>query len=81
MARLKLVYDGPRRLHANQLFRARLEATVDAAMSPGGRIVVATRHFSDFGDPQMDDSAAENYLSVQGGEGSSRWQLKSDNDP
>ncbi|MDP6776251.1 MAG: DUF3604 domain-containing protein, partial [Candidatus Latescibacteria bacterium] len=49
--------------------------------SPGGRIVVATRHFSDFGDPQMDDPATENYLAVQGGDGSARWQLKSDKEP
>ena len=56
-----LLYDGPSVLHANQLFRATLTVKLGVSVKTGGRVVIATRHVSDFGDPQMTDPAAENY--------------------
>ena len=70
----RLIYHGPDRVHANQLFRAVLEVAPARRIVPGGRVVVATRHVSDFGDPQTDDPGAENYLTVEPG-GTQRWRL------
>ena len=60
----ELTYDGPAQLRANQLFRAKLHLRPARALRAGGRIVIATRHFSDFPDPQTTDPAAENFMSI-----------------
>ena len=70
----RLIYHGPDRVGANQLFRAVLEVVPARRIVPGGRVVVATRHVSDFSDPQTDDPGAENYVAVEPG-GTQRWQL------
>lgn len=69
-----LHYDGPTTLAANQLFTAILRVELGTAMAAGGRLVLAQRHTSDAGRPQMVDPTAENYLTVQASR-SCRWQL------
>ena len=76
----ELLYDGPERLHANQLFRAELLVTVGCNIAPGGRLVVGVRHFSDFGDPQTSDPTAENYVTISGGNARPQWRLTVHND-
>ena len=75
----QLTYQGPDVLRANQLFRAELDVKLGLVVHPGGRIVIATRHVSDFGDPQMVEAGAENYITVQPG-GPGRWNLGPLND-
>ncbi len=50
-----LTYEGPGKLFANQLFKARLNVKLGVDIFPGGTLVIAVRHVSDFGDAQMDD--------------------------
>jgi len=71
---LRIEYAGPARLRANQLFSAVLRVVADRPIVPGGRVAVATRHVSDFGDPQMADPRAENFLTVDAGP-DARWEL------
>ena len=58
-------YSGPATLRANQLFTAVLEITLEEPVDTGGRIAIAFRHVSDFGDAQDADPAAENYISAE----------------
>jgi len=69
---MQLEYEGPRLLRANQLFTATLRVTLDEKLRAGARVVLAVRHVSDLGDPQMSDSAAENFLSLRG---PGTWEL------
>jgi len=61
---MNVTYTGPATMRANQLFHATLDITLSAPIHPGGCLAVAARHVSDFGDAQMDDPAAENYIRV-----------------
>ncbi len=70
-----VTYSGPATMRANQLFRATLEIILPAPMRPGGRLAVAARHVSDFGDAQMDNPAAENYLRVTTEQAGVTWTL------
>ncbi len=74
-----LTYEGPRQLRANQRFWAKLHVRPGVNVRPGGRIVVAVRHVSDFGDAQTDNSDAENYIEILGPE-RTEWQLLAPND-
>lgn len=74
---MQLEYEGPMTLRANQLFRAVLRITLNERLDAGARVVLAVRHVSDLGDPQMDTPAAENYISVTG---SGEWKLGEPND-
>ncbi len=56
---LNVAYKGPRVLRANQLFKAELQINLGEGLQPGGKIAVAARHTSDFGDAQTD-----NFVSV-----------------
>lgn len=71
----KLIYEGPERLRANQLFTATLHILLGENVMVGGRIVIATRHVSDFGDAQMADPTAENYISVSSSRANLSWEL------
>ena len=74
---MKLEYDGPDVLLANQLFSAQLRVTTSLDLHRGDRIVLAARHVSDLGDAQMDNPKAENFISVTG---PGRWELGPAND-
>lgn len=63
---MQIVYEGPATLKANQLFTASLNITLPETLAAGARVVLAVRHASDFGDPQMSDPAAENFISLRG---------------
>ena len=71
-----LTYEGPSKLFANQLFRAKLRVKLGVDISTGGSVVIATRHVSDFGDPHMDNPIAENYITVQCSNKETEWQLR-----
>lgn len=75
-----LTYEGPEKLFANQLFKARLNVKLGVGISPGGRVVIAVRHVSDFGDAQTDDPSSENYITVECSNSEAEWQLKGKND-
>ncbi len=75
----KLTYHGQRTLRANQVFRAEVVIESATAIQPGGRLVLAARHMSDLGDPQMDDPQAENYIEVISRQGTA-WELMPAND-
>ena len=70
-----VTYIGPQSMRANQLFEAELQIVLQESLKPGGRLTVAARHVSDFGDAQMDDPSAENYLLVSAGRPEVRWVL------
>lgn len=70
-----LTYEGPEQLRANQLFSAILRVHLREAVQAGGHVVIATRHVSDFGDPQMDDPRAENYITVGASRAGLAWSL------
>jgi hypothetical protein len=74
-----LTFDGPSTLTANSLFHARLSITPAQTVRPGGRVVVAMRHVSDYGPPQREDPAAENHVGIEGAPGC-RWRLNPDQD-
>ena len=59
----KLRYEGPAVLQANQLFTAELHISIGEAIATGGRIVIATRHFTDLPDVQTANPAGENSVS------------------
>lgn len=69
---MRLEYEGPTLLRANQLFTAALRITLEETLHAGARVVLAVRHVSDLGDPQMSDPAAENFISLQG---PGTWEL------
>lgn len=74
---MKLEYDGPGVLQANQLFTAQLRITTSRDLRRADRIVLAVRHVSDLGDAQMYDPGGENYISVTG---PGEWKLGPAND-
>jgi hypothetical protein len=76
----KISYEGPSTLQANQLFSATLRVTPGPELRAGARVVLAVRHFSDFGVAQMEDPTAENYVCVEPDAGDSRWALGPPND-
>jgi len=80
MLQSKLHYEGPEVLKANQLFTARLRVVLGEAVRAGGRVVIATRHVSDFGDPQMTDPSAENFIAVSASRPDVAWELMPAND-
>ena len=63
---MQLEYHGPTQLEANRLFTATLRVTIEEALTPPACVVLAARHVSDLGDPQMSDSGAENFISLRG---------------
>ena len=69
---MRLEFDGPMVLKANQLFTATLRVTLKETLQAGARVVLAVRHFSDIGHPQMSDPAAENFVAVRG---PGSWEL------
>jgi len=71
----KINYDGPTRVRANELFSATFRIVIDQPLLPGAKVVLASRHVSDFGDPQLDDPRAENFVSVASSGGDASWQL------
>ena len=76
---IEFEYDGPCRLMANQLFNAAVRLSFGEDLVPGARVVLAARHVSDVGDPQMDDPAAENYVSVET-DADAAWEIGPAND-
>ena len=76
----KISYEGPTRLRANELFTATLRIVIDQLLRPGAKVVLAVRHVSDFGRPQMNDPRAENFISVVTSRGDSAWRLGRAND-
>lgn len=62
---ISVVYEGPSRLAANQLFTAKLTMRLGTAVRVNGFIVVAARHFCDMGDPQTEQPADENFVTVE----------------
>jgi len=73
-------YEGPKKLKANQLFRATLRVTLEQNIKPGGCIVIAVRHYSDFGDPQIDDREDENYITISSSRPDLSWKLGQSNE-
>ena len=74
---MHVTYHGPETMRANQSFRATLQITLEEAIRPGGRLAVAARHVSDFGDAQMDDPQAENYITVETSRAGVAWRVAS----
>lgn len=62
-------------MRANQLFRAELDITLEEAIRPGGRLVVAARHVSDFGDAQTEEPEAESFITVHTSRAGVAWEL------
>ena len=61
----KLVYEGPKKIRANQLFRCRLTVAIEEEgeeIGPGGIICIASRHTSDIGDAQCVAPENDNYI-------------------
>ncbi len=75
-----LCYDGLDCLRANQLFNAAFHIEMRVALETGGRLVLAARHVSDFGDPQMTDPLDENYVYVESRRSGLEWTLGLAND-
>ena len=76
----KISYNGPTRVRANELFIATFRIVMDQALRPGAKCVLAVRHVCDFGDAQIDDPRAENYISVATSRGDASWELGPAND-
>lgn len=73
---MHIQYDGPAEMRANQLFRAVLAVTFDAEwLVPGGRMSIAARHVSDFGDAQTADPEAENFIAIHTSRPEVAWEL------
>jgi hypothetical protein len=68
-------HTGPGLMRANQLFRSELEITLEEAIRAGGRLAVAARHVSDFGDAQIEDPEAENFITVHTSRDGVAWKL------
>lgn len=75
-----ITYDGPNTLKANQLFSAIIRIRTEKVLATGARVVIAVRHFSDFGVPQMENPSAENYISVSSTGDGDQWNLGPAND-
>ena len=69
---MQIEYEGPTTLRANQLFTAALRITLEETLNAGACIVLAARHMSDLGDPQLDTPWAKSYISVAG---PGNWKL------
>jgi len=76
---LNVAYKGPRVLRANQLFKAELQINLGEGLQPGGRIAVAARHTSDFGDAQTDNFDDENFVSVSADRSGAEWEMDPSN--
>lgn len=78
--RTQATYDGPGCVAANQLFKARIVVQLGCEIVTGGRLVLATRHVSDMGDPQVEEPHSENYIRVICSQGDTTWSLLPAND-
>ena len=57
-----LVYEGPKKIRANQLFSCRLTVEIEETIEPGGVICIASRHVSDIGNAQTKNPEDDNYI-------------------
>jgi len=57
-----LIYEGPKKIKANQLFKCRLTIEIEEEIETGGVICVASRHVSDIGRAQCDNPEDDNYI-------------------
>lgn len=73
----RLTYHGPSELRANQLFEARLTVELEEEVVPGGKVVIAYRHMSDFGLAQNTDPKSENYITIETSRADVQWDLYS----
>ncbi len=60
-----VTWEGPATLVANQLFRAVVKIRLAMSVAVDGRLVLASRHMSDLGDPQDRDPQSENFIRVE----------------
>ncbi|MCL1793295.1 MAG: DUF3604 domain-containing protein [Oscillospiraceae bacterium] len=57
-----LVYEGPKKMKANQLFKCKLTVEIGEEIETGGIICVASRHVSDIGYAQCRNPEDDNYI-------------------
>jgi hypothetical protein len=58
----KLLYEGPKKIKANRLFKCTLTIVMEETIETGGILCVASRHTSDIGDAQCVNFENDNYI-------------------
>ena len=63
----KLIYEGPKKIRANQLFKCTLTVKIEEQINTGGVICIASRHTSDIGIAQCDNPDNDNFVEFHTG--------------